>query len=171
MDKQKEIEEMAKIICTDLRIGCKEQNCPYFDKERKVKKCYTNAFCETLYENGVRKIPEGAVVLTLKELTANNFQHWLEGRNTGINEASKAHQNSLVIGKIPKNVLIDFENEIRKETAEKFAEMVEFHSVATVDEEGVEQFTISALALKEILREDFGFTNDEICKEITEGKV
>jgi hypothetical protein len=59
----------------------------------------------------------------------------------------------------------------RKETAEKFARLVEFHSVSTRDEEGREIFTISALGLKEILHEEFGIPYDEIAKEITGGKI
>jgi leucyl-tRNA synthetase len=60
---------------------------------------------------------------------------------------------------------------IAKEAAEKFARLVEFHSVSTRDENGREMFTISALGLKEILHEEFGIPYDEIAKEITEGKV
>ena len=42
-----------------------------------------------------------------------------------------------------------------KDTAKKFADLVEFHSIACMNN-GVEYFTISALGLKEILRENFG---------------
>ena len=59
----------------------------------------------------------------------------------------------------------------RKETAEKFARLVEFHSVSTRDENGREIFTISALGLKEILHEEFGIPYNEIAKEFTEGNV
>ena len=62
------------------------------------------------------------------------------------------------------------ETRTRKETAEKFARLVEFHSVATM-KDGREYFTISALGLKEILHEEFGIPYDEICKEIKEDKV
>lgn len=41
-----------------------------------------------------------------------------------------------------------------KDAVKKFADLVEFHSVATM-EDNVEYFTISALGLKEILRENF----------------
>lgn len=56
-----------------------------------------------------------------------------------------------------------------KDTAKKFAALVEFHSVSTRDENGREIFTISALGLKEILHEEFGIPYDEIAKEITQG--
>lgn len=42
-----------------------------------------------------------------------------------------------------------------KDAVKKFADLVEFHSVASM-EDNVEYFTISALGLKEILRENFG---------------
>ena len=54
------------------------------------------------------------------------------------------------------------EKEIRKETAEKFAKLIEFHSISKRDESGYETFTISNLCLREILREEFGFTNEEL---------
>jgi hypothetical protein len=51
-------------------------------------------------------------------------------------------------------------NQAVKDTAERFASLVEFHSVATM-KDGVEYFTISALGLKEILSEDFN-VKDEV---------
>ena len=50
----------------------------------------------------------------------------------------------------------------RKETAEKFAKLIEFHSISKRDESGYETFTISNLCMREILREQFGFTNEEL---------
>lgn len=50
------------------------------------------------------------------------------------------------------------------ETAKKFARQVEFHSVATM-QDNVEYFTISALALKEILHEEFGIPYEEFATE------
>lgn len=49
-----------------------------------------------------------------------------------------------------------------KETAEKFAKLIEFHSISKRDESGYETFTISNLCMREILREEFGFTNEEL---------
>ena len=48
-----------------------------------------------------------------------------------------------------------------KDTAREFARLVEFHSVATM-ENGVEYFTISSLGLSEILHENFGVEYSEI---------
>lgn len=49
----------------------------------------------------------------------------------------------------------EIEKQAIKDTARKFARLVEFHSVATM-ENGVEYFTISSLGLSEILHENFG---------------
>ncbi len=52
-----------------------------------------------------------------------------------------------------------------KATAKKFAKLVEFHSVATVDPEFGPQYTITKHGLDEILREDFKLKNEEIYDE------
>lgn len=49
-----------------------------------------------------------------------------------------------------------------KETAKKLIRLIEFHSISKRDESGYETFTISNLCLREILREEFGFTNEEL---------
>ena len=48
-----------------------------------------------------------------------------------------------------------------KDTAKKFADLVEFHSISRRIN-GVEYFTISILGLKEILTEEFGFKWSEL---------
>ena len=50
----------------------------------------------------------------------------------------------------------------KKETAKKLIRLIEFHSISKRDESGYETFTISNLCLREILREEFGFTNEEL---------
>lgn len=54
-----------------------------------------------------------------------------------------------------------YETNATKDTAKKFADLVEFHSIARMND-GVEYFTISALGLKEILTEEFGFKYSEL---------
>ena len=49
-----------------------------------------------------------------------------------------------------------------KETAAKLIKFIEFHSISKRDKSGYETFTISNLCLREILREEFGFTNEEL---------
>ena len=112
--------------------------------------CYA-CIAKRLERKGYRKIPENAVVLT----------------EDNAEELGNMIVESPQMQAAMKNLI----KEWRKETAEKFAKLVEFHSVSTRDEEGREIFTISALGLKEILHEEFGIPYDEICKEITEGKA
>ena len=50
----------------------------------------------------------------------------------------------------------------RKETAEKLIKLIEFHSISKRDKSGYETFTISNLCLKEILREEFSLTYEEL---------
>ena len=145
-------------ICSDMALNCCG-NTP----------CYA-CIAKRLERKGYRKIPENAVVLTREEYdelkqyeekvksgACFTQKEWLElcdeecKRNT--ENLSKARQLE------------------RKETAEKFARLVEFHSVSTRDENGREIFTISALGLKEILHEEFGIPYNEIAKEFTEGNV
>ena len=52
--------------------------------------------------------------------------------------------------------------EIRKETAKKLIKLIEFHSISRRDKSGYETFTISNLCLKEILREEFSLTDEEL---------
>ena len=133
MDKQKQIEEMAKCKSCYERFG----KC--YVKDRANCTDWTRAVSQ--YEQGCRLILENAVVV------------------------SRAEYNDL------NDYLIKEIVATRKETAEKFARLVEFHSVSTRDENGREIFTISALGLKEILHEEFGIPYNEICKEFTEVKV
>lgn len=82
----------------------------------------------------------------------------------------KIPEGAVVLIKKDLDDIVEFhKKKTRKETAEKFARLVEFHSVSTKDNDGRESFTISALGLKEILHEEFGIPYNEICKEITEG--
>ena len=103
MDKQKQIEEMAKDICSPChkgKLGLCEPN----------KGCVVWEYAKNGVEEGYRKIPEGAVVLMRSE-----------------------HQKYLAFKIIEPQVrgCLDRERElekrletIRKETAEKFAERV-----------------------------------------------
>ena len=66
-------------------------------------------------------------------------------------------------GSSPKamKMLVESVGCVQKDTAKKFADLVEFHSIARMND-GVEYFTISALGLKEILVEEFGFKYSEL---------
>ena len=98
---------------------------------------------EALYNAGYRKIPENAVVLTEEE-----YEELQVGK-----DFNYGYHNG------EKNITAYYENirlpEARKETAEKFAERLKEKAYYTVvDTQCVAVHTI-----------------DEICKEITEGKV
>lgn len=105
MDKQKQIEEMARIIAFDL---CPNRH--VHAKWGEEAQCYSdNNFAECtkiknvvdkLYNAGYRKIPENAVVLT----NENEIKQY---------EWSKM---------LDKMGVFEFADKVRNETAEKFAE-------------------------------------------------
>lgn len=95
MDKQKQIEEMAKIICED---GANNVDC---DKCGFRRQCSRFKAAEKLCSEGYRRIPGNAVVLT-------NDEFWALS-----NKFSKKELDEIV----------EFhKKKTRKETAEKFAE-------------------------------------------------
>jgi hypothetical protein len=125
MDKQKQIEEMCEILNTDCG-DC--ENCAFLGvKWEKGVDCIYLFMAEALYNAGYRKIPEGAVVLTQEEWAVHNEQF-----------AQAMYQKEV---------------NTRKETAEKFAEMLKL----SLDKNDL-----------------YVYSNDdinEICKELTEGEV
>lgn len=183
MDKQM-IEEMARIIAFDLcpkrRIHAnygEEAQC-YSDNNFAECKEIKNVV-DKLINAGYRKIPENAVMLTREEYERfqrieNTIKRISTVSPTEAEAENKALKETIGIVLAQKRNIWKSYNRLkeecvktRKETAEKFARLVEFHSVSTRDEEGREIFTISALGLKEILHEEFGIPYDEIAKEIT----
>ena len=189
--RSKKIEEMAKVVQRDMCGDRPCEECNYHGKMKILPRyCGVYLIAEKLYNAGYRKIPENAVVLTREELFRDSTQLSkekqieiihniiLENLDYGYEETATAIYDANY-RKIPKlGVILPFDHydnllktdkQVRKETAEKFARLVEFHSVATM-KDGREYFTISALGLKEILHEEFGIPYDEICKEITDGE-
>ena len=72
MDKQKQIEEMAKTYCQN-GFKC-DDNC-------QTNGCRVYEVCTELYNAGYRKIPEGAVVMTEGEynslrMLADECKQW-----------------------------------------------------------------------------------------------
>lgn len=139
MEKQKQIEEMAKIIRADYKewldvTGCIPQGTSYYAE------CLGGAIdcAELLYNAGYRKISENAVVLT-DEKDIKQFE-W-----------SKM---------LDKMGFFKFVDNLRKETAEKFAERLKEKAWAfNTDENGnIWDYSIMKNSI------------DEIYKEITEGK-
>lgn len=107
MDKQKQIEEMARIICKN---GANDGDC---DKCGFHKKCYKFKDAGSLYNAGYRKINEGAVVLTREDMS-KYAKDCIAGQETGLDIINALIARAERYKEQAKKV--------RKETAEKFAE-------------------------------------------------
>lgn len=105
MDKQKQIEGMAKV----LEFCCNGENIENCNSDRSCDSCRA----KYLYNAGYRKIPENAVVLTREEFDKNLEPFRLEiiVLSQELVETSQKLMNS------------------RKETAEKFAERLKEYVV------------------------------------------
>lgn len=134
MDKQKQIEEMAKIICKD---GANNGDC---DKCGFHRQCSKFKVAEKLYNAGYRKADD-----LLKELQSMK---------------SDFAKDMLEIKETYEKEVVDLVNEVRKETAEKFAERLK----ARLD------ISVNGYSTSEVMSE-IEDKIDEIAKEITEGKV
>ena len=153
MDKQKQINEIADIIFEALN-----------NKGRIANGEGVDIISAAIYNAGYRKIDKNAVVLTEErnKIICDRFAQ-LERVQAELQELNAKYYNEA------KDLRREVKK-VRKETAEKFARLVEFHSVSTM-KDGIEYFTISALGLKEILHEEFGIPYNEICKGITDKEV
>ena len=106
MNKQKKIEEMAKLVQQDMcgDIPCEE--CNYHGKMKILPRyCVAYLIVEKLYNAGYRKIPENAVVLTREE--------WQKMKN------SLYYSKEALEKKLQK---------ARKETAEKLLDEIDYES-------------------------------------------
>ena len=110
MDKQKQIEEMAKVICTHIN-PC--ENCTEYD----FGYCKFLGWCEKLYNAGYRKIPENAVVLTREEYKAHKKLAEAVYEGGAFDHYDNVIKSANILFKERKNLIED----TRKETAEKFA--------------------------------------------------
>ena len=152
MDKQKQIEEMAKIIRADYKewldvTGCIPQGTSYYAE------CLGGAIdcAELLYNAGYRKIPENAVVIPKEISYYENIEKAVVSAKIYGKTVDFTVEQILALTTIFHHKDLQ-ENEIRKEMAEKFAERVKEET----------DHGISAL---------YDSTVDEICKEFTEGKI
>ena len=114
MDKQKQIEEMAKVIESVKLYGIDNYG-------RKISHDSVLELAKYLVEQGYRKIPEGSVVLSKEELYYNGYRK----------VCKPAIKNGEVVGfvngadYVPKNLFLFAISQARKETAEEFAEKLE----------------------------------------------
>ena len=142
MDKQ--IEENGKELYNDLSSIMSEE----YEKRMLI----TPSYCaEKMSEKGYRKIPEGAVVLTREAYS--DYLVMKDDHQNAIERCAKLQADN---ERLYKNIG-KFKDAVRKETAEKYHTKVNeaIDSVPNATKEFVEAWKAK---------------NDEIAKEITEGR-
>ena len=109
-DKEKQIEEMAKVIC--------------FNKCKYCENCYFLRLAEKLYDAGCRKPHKNTVVLSTQEYlnTVTKVREEFEYEYKDKVVLSKEEYEELL--KVNKADLAEQATYTRKETAEKFAKAV-----------------------------------------------
>ena len=165
MDKQ--IEEMAKEISRTLfedcllNIGGKCEDCECISKETKEYDCQSWLVAKKLLEKYQPKIPENAVVLT-----RGDYEKLLDVRaDVILKDIDKVFKEEFEdtkrsMEKKIKPIYKAIETRTRKETAEKFAERLKAMAYQSTDwSHGEHPMVVEVDYI------------DEICDEITEGKV
>lgn len=162
MDKQKELnayEQMAVVCARWFSCG----TCPYNPEANKESIC-PNFDKKLVYAlgKGYRKITEGSVVLTREEYEKLDLVKEMYGCE------DKVKVSDIL------NMLKYTDKTARKETAEKFAEMLK-EKCKELQDKYSHMCKNKYEAIQETCRYE-GVTTvknsiDEICKEITEGKV
>ena len=149
MDKQKQIEEMGRMIRVALEYG-DFSHLNIHDKARFLNGRNYIATAENLYNAGYRKIPENAVVIPKEISCYDNIEKAVKTFNLDGNKVDFTQEQIMALTQI-----FSFkerrENEIRKETAEKFAKRVKIAFYYEFDE------LIPSIMADKI---------DEICEEI-----
>lgn len=150
MDKQKQIEELAKDLYGEI-----DYDVNYYsgDNYSEVNFNYIET-AKNIVEKGWVKIPENAVVLMGTE-TEQRFEDLMVAFDEMGFMPNTTHPFPEEYVETWKQRLIFVFGQLRKETAEKFAEKVKMAFYYHFDE------LIPSIMAKDI---------DEICKEITEGK-
>ena len=160
MDKQKQIEEMAKDINNTWFVKPNGDIC---GTNEKLKKNDIQMISQQLICAGYRKIPENAVVLTREEWAKRNAEIEIIkiDNDTYLKEAKRVCELELKARRELEKLKRDFDynlvqerKQIRKEMAEKFAERVKMAFYYEFDE------LIPSIMADKI---------DEIAKEITGG--
>lgn len=161
MDKQKQIEEIAKEIARILfehcllNIGGSCEDCEWNGKETKEYDCQSLLVAKKLLEKYQHKIPEGAVVIPKEISFYDNVEERIRTFKLDGNKVDFTDEQIMALTQI-----FQFkekqEKEIRKETAEKFAERLLEEAFADFSDDDYDRLCILV---------------DEIAKEIKEGKV
>ena len=162
MDKQKQIEGMAKIILEKAFENYETSGSVEIDTEvRQTCYCAFLVYCEALYNAGCRILTENAVVLTREEfdklgLALETVQEYEteNGQLKLVKERKTVRKDERAFVDLLNQETreLQISQRIRKETAEKFAERAK-----------EEAFTV--FMGEPIIRAS---KIDEICKEITE---
>ena len=163
MDKQKQIEEMAKYCCggCEMSWGCDDGYCAEKGQDGYKTCGISKGIAEKLYNAGYRKITENAVVIPKEISCYDNIEKAVKTFSLDGNKVDFTQEQIMALTQI-----FSFkerrENEIRKETAEKFAEL------KTVWKQRAKEYTDWAGNKVQAVTLDLLFDDiDEICKEIT----
>ena len=102
MNEEQQIEEMAKIMCGNDCEECAKESAEFYNQtleEARNNKCLLKNCAKTLYEQGYRKLPDGATVLLVGE------------NNRALDEKTIEY-------------FVKHNEQIRKETAEKILDLL-----------------------------------------------
>ena len=102
MNEEQQIEEMAKIMCGNDCEECAKESAEFYNQtleEARNNKCLLKNCAKTLYEQGYRKLPDGATVLLVG------------GNNQALDEKTIEY-------------FVKHNEQIRKEAVKEFAEKV-----------------------------------------------
>lgn len=154
MDKQKQIDEMARVL-----TPCPRNTCVGCGME-----CIDYRMAKAIYNAGYRKITENAVVLTGTE-TEQRFEDLMVAFDEMGFMPNTTHPFPEEYVETWKQRLIFVFGQVRKETAERFAEMAKNKAgKQTMRMNGVEIYECTTYTLSSV-------DIDEICKDLSEGKV
>lgn len=153
-DKEKQIQEIAQIIC-----GRSKDDICIIDNTSCDSSCCWARNAEAIYNADYRKVSADTLILTENQLKKIIEEEYKKALKSKVVLTTEEYQDLVVksMGNFSSAMV-----KASKETAEKLIKLIEFHSISKRDESGYETFTISNLCLREILREEFGFTNEEL---------
>ena len=128
MDKQKQIEEMAKVVQRDTCGDRPCEECNYHGKMKILPRyCGVYLIAEKLYNAGYRKIPEGAVVLTREEY--EKLKLFKERVRSGVCFTQKEWFDYCQKDSNERtSLLIKAKIDARKKTAEKLLDEIDYES-------------------------------------------
>ena len=149
MDKQKQIEEMVDLYIQHSILEFDKHGFSATARQMYIEKLRITMFeiCSVFFEEGYRKLPENAVVLTREELQGIKMHEFMRGETCGSAKSLGGYLEQVERAK----------TKVRKETAERFAQR--FKALFPIKED----------VLSFALPEDIQRAVDEIAKGITGG--